>query len=116
MPNIGDKKTMTLKISNETLGYTAAGSASLEALLKKYLDKKLKGKVATFVGGKLLPGIGWATIISGICAFVNHTAGNDGVEIEVHLKYSKVTKHQGGGVITFEGWTLDFPGYSVSVY
>lgn len=113
MPSVGDKKTVSFKLSNSDLGwYGGAGFAS-EWAAKKLIKEGIENAVVKAVGTKLVPGIGWASFAAMAIGFINEVVlGNDGFEFTVKLEYTEFYFHKEGYYI--RGWEVT--DIDVSVY
>lgn len=95
-PKVGDKRTYTVKISNEAMGLpsgvvSAIGLASGTKAVKIATDA-----IAKKLGSKFLPGINVVSTILGTGALINGLTGKSGITLTIDLEYKKVYSYYTG--------------------
>ena len=101
-PKVNDKRTYTVKISNEAMGllYGVASTISLASGTKA--TKITADAIEKKLGSKFLPGLNFASWILGTGALINGLTGKSGITLTIDLEYKKVYTYYTGNYET--GW------------
>lgn len=113
---IGEKRTYTIRISNEAMGVPSIITGGVATLLELGVAKKaaeiVANAVAAKIGANLLPGINIVSWLLSVVAFYNGRCGNKGIEVNVDFVYKGFFWHREDRYVY--GWYHD--GVSVSTY
>ena len=101
-PKVGDKRTYTVKFSNEAMGLPSgvASTIGLESGTKAV--KIAADAIAKKLGSKFLPGINVVSTILGTGALINGLTGKSGITLTIDLEYKKVYSYYTGNYE--KGW------------
>lgn len=100
-PEIGDTKTDSVYLSNEMLGWSAAGSGSGAAILTKAAKKQILSKTSLAV----IPFLDWVLIVSGLLGAWSYSTGYSGLKYTITYKYDEWEVFDGEWT-TYTGWNV----------
>lgn len=108
MPNVGDTKKITWKISAAEVGFSLAtvdGVRGFIAAAGMYAKGKAKETIAALLGGTVVDvAVLTATAFGLAFSSLATATGHEGAKVTINMVYSSWSKHQGGAEVTVYGW------------
>lgn len=95
-PKVGDKRTYTVKISNEAMGLPSGVVSTIGLASGTKAVKIATDAIAKKLGSKFLPGINVVSTILGTGALINGLTGKSGITLTIDLEYKKVYSYYTG--------------------
>ena len=95
-PKVGDKRTYTVKISNEAMGLPSGVVSTIGIASGTKAVKIAADAIAKKLGSKFLPGINVVSTILGTGALINGLTGKSGITLTIDLEYKKVYSYYTG--------------------
>lgn len=89
-PKVNDKRTYTVKISNEAMGLPSGVANTIGLASGTKAVKIAADAIAKKLGSKFLPGINVVSTILGTGALINGLTGKSGITLTIDLKYKEV--------------------------
>ncbi len=93
---VGERRTYTVKISNEAMGAPSLVGGTLSFVAKKKAAQILAKAIAEKLGSGFIPGLNFVSWALGVAAFANAVSGKSGILITVGLKYTSTYLHKDG--------------------
>nr|WP_298571812.1 hypothetical protein [uncultured Mogibacterium sp.] len=100
---VGERRTYTVKISNEAMGVPSLVGGTLSFAAKKKAVKVLAKAIAKKLGSSFIPGLNFVSWALGVAAFANAVSGKAGISVTVGLKYTRTYLHKEGYYVY--GWS-----------
>lgn len=100
---VGERRTYTVKISNEAMGVPSLAGGTLSLAAKKKAANILAKAVAKKLGSSFIPGLNFVSWALGAAAFANAVSGKSGISITVGLEYTRTYLHKEGYYLY--GWS-----------
>lgn len=100
---VGETRTYTVKISNDTMGLPSLAIGALPSSAKKKAAKFAAKAISKKVGENLIPGLNLVSWIVGAAAWANSVTGKSGIEISIDLEYTETYLHKEG--YSVYGWS-----------
>lgn len=101
-PKVGDKRTYTVKISNEAMWLPSGVASTISLASGTKAVKIATDAIAKKLGSKFLPGINVVSTILGTGALINGLTGKSGITLTIDLEYKKVYSYYTGNYE--KGW------------
>lgn len=109
---VGEKRSYTVKISNEAMGMPSLAAGALSFTAKKNAAQIAAKAIAAKLGANFIPGLNVASWILSAAAMANAISGKAGIQLTVGLKYTETYLHKEG--YSVYGWSTT--SLSVSRY
>lgn len=93
---VGSTKTISVYVTNETMGLPSLAGQGLSLAARKKAAKKVAAVVASKIGTKLLAGLDIASFVLACYAMKNAKTGNKGILVKAYFKYKKVYNNKEG--------------------
>lgn len=100
---VGERRTYTVKISNEAMGVPSLVGGTLSLAAKRKAVKILAKAIAKKLGSSFIPGLNFVSWTLGAAAFANAVSGKSGISVTVGLKYTRTYLHKEGYYVY--GWS-----------
>lgn len=95
-PKVGDKRTYTVKISNEAMGLPSGVASTIGLASGTKAVKIAADAIAKKLGSKFLPGLNIVSRMLGTGALINGLTGKSGITLTIDLKYKTVYSYYTG--------------------
>lgn len=100
---IGERRTYSVKISNNDMGVPSAVGGALSLAAKRKAAQIAGKAIAAKLGSNFIPGVNFVSWALGTAALINAYTGKSGIIITVNSKYVKSYYHKGGYYVY--GWS-----------
>lgn len=103
---VGTRRGWNFTITNSELNnFSIVAGTPIPAGVKSAIANIVSQRLASFIGGSVLPGINIAGWVASVIATINGYCGNNGFYVNVEGVYSSTYIHSGGYYMY--GWSLD---------